>query len=517
MYKVLLADDERLDLEGMKAFIPWEKLGMEVVEGVTNGFAACRVLEEQAVDILVTDIRMPHMSGLELAQRASEIRKNIKIIFVSGYQDFQYAKQALKLNAWNYVLKPMDDQELIDSLSQIRSHLDEERTREAAYSQMEPLMRNEYLQQLLEGTYSDTARIKLEQDYGLGSFAWPARAAVLEMDDLAWKLIPAGGREGMDNPDWMHQVVALCMTHGIECVCRLSRKRAALLLQEQAAVPVVKGLLDAIRNNFTFTLTAGLGGPCTGLEEVQSSYRQAVEALDYKIFHGKGQLIEIGDVRRSEKEDIKHLDERLGALFSAMTRYDLVAIHDEIEALFQAARSLKTGFTIRSFSLNILMKLDQHLHTMNEDLFKLLDIEFHKLDIIMQFETIQDIQSWLRRQAYELSELLHKKKQKKNWKLVQDVQRYVKDRLSVNMTLKDAAEHFSFSPNYLGQLFKEETGRNFSEYLIALRMEKAGELLRQTNLKIYEIAEQVGYRYLPYFSRQFKETYGMTPMEYRRS
>ncbi|PZD94562.1 DNA-binding response regulator [Paenibacillus sambharensis] len=517
MYKVLLADDERLDLEGMKTFIPWGELGMEVVEGVTNGFAACKVLEEQAVDILVTDIRMPNMSGLELAKRAAEIRKDIKVVFVSGYQDFQYAKQALKLNAWNYVLKPMDDQELIDSLSQIRKHLDEERSREAAYSQMEPLMRNEYLEQLLEGIYSDTVRIKLEQDYGLGSFAWPACAAVLEMDDLAWKLIPASDSGDRAVTDWMQQVTSLCRKHGIDYVCRLSRKRAALLLQEQTAVPVIEELLASIRATFPFTMTAGLGAPCVRLVEVQGSYRQAVEALDYKMFHGKGKLIQIGDVRRTEKEDIRHLDERLEALFSAMTRYELVAVHDEIEALFQAARSLKTGFTIRSFTLNILMKLDQYLHTMNEDLFQLLGIEFNKLDIIMQFETIQDIQSWLRRQVYELSELLHKKKQKKNWKLVQDVQRYVGERLADNITLKDAAEHFSFSPNYLGQLFKEETGQNFSEYLIALRMERAGELLRQTNLKIYEIAEQVGYRYLPYFSRQFKETYGMTPMEYRRS
>ncbi|UUZ97263.1 helix-turn-helix domain-containing protein [Paenibacillus sp. P25] len=93
---------------------------------------------------------------------------------------------------------------------------------------------------------------------------------------------------------------------------------------------------------------------------------------------------------------------------------------------------------------------------------------------------------------------------------------YVQERLQENVTLREVAEHFSFSPNYLGTLFKEETGRNFSEFVIMLRMNKACELLSQTKLKIYEVADRVGYRYLPYFSRQFRETFGMTPLEYRR-
>ncbi|ANE45776.1 AraC family transcriptional regulator [Paenibacillus swuensis] len=273
MYKVLLADDEMLDLEGMKAFVPWKELGMEVVGGVTNGFAACKVLETEKIDILVTDVRMPNMTGLELAGKALERWKDIKIIFVSGYQDFHYAKQALSLNASGYVLKPMDDQELIDSLAKVRNALDEERKREAAFGQIMPLARNEAMLRIPEG-----------------------------------------------------------------------------------------------------------------------------------------------DIR----------------------------------------------------------------------------------------------------QSYGDSELLPAGKHTKNWKLIHNIVDDLRERLQDNVTLRDVAKEYSFSPNYLGQLFKVETGKHFSEYLIALRLEKACELLIDTNLKIYEVADRVGYRYLPYFSRQFKEAYGMTPLEYRR-
>ncbi|MFD0674647.1 response regulator [Cohnella sp. GCM10027633] len=261
MYKVLLADDEMLDLEGMRAFIPWTELGMEVVAAVNSGFAACEVLDSEPIDILVTDIRMPNMTGLELAAKALELQPDISVVFVSGHQDFHYIKQAMTMNAFGYVLKPMDDRELIDSLTKIREHL----------------------------------------------------------------------------------------------IVKMQRERTE----------------------------------------------------------------------------------------------------------------------------NAYLELSRTAGTTD-------------------------------------SESLPAKESTKNGKLIESVVASIRERLHENVTLRDLAIRFSFSPNYLGLLFKEETGQSFNDYVIGLRMEKAKELLRDTRIKIYEVAEQVGYRYLPYFSRQFRETVGMTPLEYRR-
>uniref|UniRef100_UPI0026B39371 response regulator transcription factor n=1 Tax=Paenibacillus selenitireducens TaxID=1324314 RepID=UPI0026B39371 len=148
MLKALLADDEMLDLEGMKQFIPWSELGIEVVDAMNNGFSACDVMEQEQIDILVTDVHMPNMTGLELAKRAMEVNKDIRIIFVSGYQDFNYVKQALSLNACSYVLKPMDDEELVESLRKVTVELyDEKQRREAEqdYLHMIPMAKNELL------------------------------------------------------------------------------------------------------------------------------------------------------------------------------------------------------------------------------------------------------------------------------------------------------------------------------------------------------------------------------------
>ncbi|AGN70500.1 response regulator transcription factor [Paenibacillus caseinilyticus] len=519
MYKVLLADDENLDLEGMKTFIPWQELGMEVVDAVTNGFAACKVLETETVDILVTDVRMPNMSGLELAKRAIEKQGALRVIFVSGYQDFHYVKQALALNACSYVLKPMDDQELIDSLVKVRGQLDQERARQEAdlaYKQMIPIAKNEYLLRLLEGSTEADVLQALGTGYGMNGWSWPGRAAVLEIDDLAWKLGPQEGREAGSEPQaFISEVMELSRRLGIEHVCKVSRQRIMLLLPADGA-ELAEEVLRHLNERSAFTVTAGLGGEAGGLAALADSYREAAEALEYKMFYGKGRIIFSGQLRTAQREDSRKLDLQLDALFEAMANYDLVRIHDELQRLFQVAMSLKSRFTIHNFALALLMKLDERLRTMNEDLFSLLGMELQDLDILHRFETISDIHSWLRRRVFEVSERLHTRRRNKNWKLVSEVQAYLQTHLAENITLKDVAERFSFSPNYLGSLFKEETGRGFSEYLITLRMEKACELLRQSKLKIYEIAEGVGYRYLPYFSRQFKETYGMTPLEYRR-
>lgn len=520
MYKVLLADDEILDLEGMRKFIPWQELGLEVVGAVNSGFAACEVIDKEEIDILVTDIRMPNMSGLELAKKALEKQGNLRIIFVSGHQDFNYVKQAISLNAHGYVLKPMDDKELIDSLIRICQDLNGKKKvqeTEKAYKQMVPIVKNEYLLQLLEPPVEGASSNLLHKEYQLDSLCWPVQIVILEIDDYSWKLNPYADIERKNMLTTYYETLSSYFSqHGIEHMCRISKQRNALLLEQSIGLEEMKQLIQQIQMSFPFTITIGMGGIVTGLDELHISYGQAVEALDAKMFQGKGKIISYEKLGKNEIQDVRSLDEHLEAMLVAMSQYDLVRIHDELFGLFQITSRMGSKITIHNFSMYVVMKLNEYLRTVNEELFKLLGLELKNLDILLQFETIDDIHTWLRNRVFELSELLQMKKYTKNGKLVQDIIASVSERLHDNITLREVANQFSFSPNYLGLVFKEETNQNFSDYIIALRMEKAQSLLRSTNLKIYEVASLVGYRYLPYFSRQFRETSGMTPLEYRR-
>jgi two-component system response regulator YesN len=522
MYKVLLVDDEELDLEGMKRFIPWSELGMEVKGSVNNALSACEIIDEHPIDILVSDVNMPYMSGLELARIALERKPNMRIIFVSGYQEFSYVQQALSLKAYNYVLKPMDDNELVTSLLKVKQDLDEEnkqREVEEAYQQMIPIAKSDFLIRLLEGVELDDSfsMKKLLFYYGFNQLKWPIRVAIMELDNQSWRQAGCSPMQREWTRTSLQRMHTAIQEIGMNPYCKLSSQRIAILLEDRDISHTLKSLYDTVQLHMPVSITTGLGEPVQSIEQLHESYRQAIEAVEGKMFLGKGSIIKYEEVSAEPGLlDARLLDSRMKALLKAMEEYELVQIYDEFENLFQSAASLRSKFTVHNMSSYIIWKLDQYLSEMNEDLFELLGIDIHHLDILMQLETISDIRSWLVQRIYEISERLQKKSITKESKFIQSVIKSIKDRLSENITLKDIAQQFSFSPSYMGFLIKEKSGHTFNELLVQLRMEKACELLSQPGIKIYEVADQAGYRYLPYFSRQFKEKFGMTPMEYRK-
>lgn len=521
MYNVLLVDDEELDLEGMKRFIPWTELGMEVKGCVNNALSACEVLEKHPIDILISDVNMPYMSGLELARIALQRKPKIRIIFVSGYQEFSYVQQALSLNAYSYVLKPMEDSELIASLMKVKQDLDEEhklREVEEAYQDLIPIAKSDMLLRLFEGEDTSDREYmdKLVKTHELDRLKWPLRVAVMELD-LISRLNERSPASHQGTRSFMKQLDEAIYRMGVIPYCKLSSHRVALLLESEGIEDIINSVLDAAQRRLSITVTTGLGSPVHTSDQLYESYLQAVQAVEGKMFLGKGGIIKFEDVSvEPAMLDFNMLNEHMNALMKAVKEYELVHIHDELENLFRSVTSLRSKFTVHNLISYFIWKLDQYLSAMNEDLFELLEIDIRKLDILLQFETINDIRRWLLYRVYEISEKLHHKNNTNDSQFIRNVMKTIKDRMRENITIKDIAQQFSFSPSYFGFLIREKSGYTFNELLVQLRMEKACELLKIPGMKIYEISDKVGYRHLPYFSRQFKEKFGMTPLEYRK-
>lgn len=522
MYNVLLVDDEELDLEGMKRFIPWSELGMEVMGCVNNALSACEILDQHHIDILVSDVNMPYMSGLELARIALQRKPNIRIIFVSGFQEFSYVQQALSLKAYSYVLKPMEDRELIASLMKVKRDLDEElklREVQEAYQDMIPIAKSDMLLRLFEGedTTDRDFMTKLAKTHELHRLHWPIRVAVMELDLLS--IMDQNSPSRLEGSRiFMKQLHEAANREGIVPYCKLSPQRIALLLEADGIEEQINRLLEHAQRKLSVTVTTGLGAPVHTSEQLNESYRQAVQAVEGKMFLGKGGIITIEEVSvEPGMLDFRNLDGHMNTLMKAVKDYELVRIYDELEKLFLSVTSLRSKLTVHNLTSYIIWKLDQYLCAMNEDLFELLDIDIRKLDILQQFETINDIRHWLLHRVFEISEKLHQKSSTTDSQFIRNVVKTIKERMSENITVKDIAQHFSFSPSYFGFLIREKSGHTFNELLVQLRMERACELLKMPGIKIYEISDQVGYRYMPYFSRQFKEKFGMTPLEYRKT
>ncbi len=519
VYKCVLADDEPLDLKGLQRLIDWNSLGIEVTAAAGSGFVALEFLRREKADILITDIKMPIMSGLELARQALELQPQIKLIFISGFEDFQFAQRAIELSAFGYLLKPVDEGELYVFLQKLRLQLDKEKE-QLAFERSMPLIRNELIARWLEGEGEPDELVVLLDGGGRQTRSKCNRTSVVEIDDLSWKLNPY--------PKEQRDAVLQKIYDYIEVQCRkyelypvqVDHHRIALLYRDsednKPYLPVFQSIVTEAREHIPLTLTIAVGERVAGMREMPSSYRSAVDALFLKLFVGKSRLIISGEPNHHMVREVRNLNEVLEELFEAMNGYELVRIDDSLQLLFSIARGMEEKLQVHHFSLHLIARLEQYLVSKGENFYALLDIEFSNLDVLYQFETIADIQSWLRRRLFEISEKLNMKKSGKNSKLVEEMMKYVAEHISDSFTLKDVAHTFSFSPNYLGYLFKEETGENFSDYVIRKRLDQAKELLRDPKRKIYEVASEIGYKNFTVFNRQFRKFFGIAPGDYRK-
>lgn len=521
MYRAVLVDDENYDLEGLRQLIPWSELGIEVVCSENRSIAALSYIDQHPIDILVTDIKMPVLTGLELSRKALDRNPELKTIFISGYQDFEYAKQALDLKADGYLLKPVDDDEIVDLLRKVVAEIDDTRKKneeQSHFTESFAFIKSDFLQHLLEGRINQEALPAFLARYPLNVPAGQANAVVIELDDVLWKNKQA--------PDAGHAKLLAATALIVEYIetrmlvpwCAISSSQIALIFSGEPSR--LEGVLDELHAyvgaRSTFTLTSSYGEPAAFPEGIALSYAQAKELIGNKMFIGKNRVIPPKLARLRIVKDVKDLNVILDAMFVAVANYELVKICDCMDDLFDNVRTFEHPVKVYSFSIHIASKLEAYLNTVKETYESLLGWEFEHLDVIRQFETVEDIKSWLRKTLFEISERLFLKKQSKSRRLIEPIEQYIQVHLAEELTLREIANKFSYSANHMGYLFKEQTGESFNEYLVRNRMEKARSLLQEPTLKIYEVADQVGYKSLAYFSRLFREHYGITPGDYRK-
>jgi Response regulator containing CheY-like receiver domain and AraC-type DNA-binding domain len=523
MYRVILADDEMLDLEGMELLLPWKELGMEVVYRATNAFKVLEYLKDNEADLLVTDIRMPIMSGLELVRKIKDTNTALKVIFVSGHEEFQYARQAIQMNANGYVLKPVDHEEIIRVLKEVRSQLDTERYRgtlDEKYRESAPLIREEKMKRWLRGEYVPAAEEDWLAEMELDKRESNYTALLAELDDAGLQYLRQS--ESGSGDEQVEQAVNILMScsqsMGALFAFRIDLVRMLLVFNTSAVSAETVGLqlLSKVKEQMKGTITVAAGTMFCSLSALPVAYSEASRLLEHKWLVGKNRLIRFLDVEEERGADSRRPEIMLDEMFAAMMQYDLVTIDDCLQDLFAFIKRLDRKLNVQSFAQHILSKLDTYLESVNENLESLLGIRFEQLDILYHFETVYDIQSWMRRRFFEISESLQRKKQKKNHKIIKEIEDYVNAHLDRSIELREVADRFSFSPNYLGHLFKEERGVTFSEFVIRQRLAKAHEMLQDPVRKVYEVAFSVGYKNLTHFNRLFRDAYGLSPNEFRR-
>ena len=522
-YRLILVDDEQLELEWLCKIIQESCLNLEIVSVVNNAFQALEVISKEKIDILISDIKMPIMTGLELAKNVRKINPSLKIIFISGYQSFEYAKQAISINVISYLLKPVVKNELIDVLQEVINQIDQERLeleQKNRLQQAMPMVKTNMIQQILTNSQRDKIDSRLLEQYGIIFSKEKKMIAAIEVDDINIKL---KNYKRTQREQIMHNVMIL-VTEFVEefklgYSCKLDSAHMILLLEfddYDTIIHNLQRLLSKVKETSPLTITIGLGNSIINEQDLPLSYDQASNALEHKMLLGKSKIITFGHIPENKNMDSMDMDEKVKELFQYIVTGNEEMINQNINEIFNIINNYETKKKVFNLAVYIVSKIDNCFEHYDKVLYNQTDWKFEDLAMLSEFETIEDIKNWLLIKIKELTCLLINGQSDENRKIIDEIKTYVCEHLEEKITLRDISAYFAFSPNYLGFLFKKETGENFTDFFIKQKMERACDYLLNPRMKIYEVAEKLNYKNIIYFNRQFKEAFGISPSDFRK-
>lgn len=534
MFKVLIVDDERLDREGLKTQIEWEKLNITIVETAKNGFEALKIIGVQKPDILITDVKMPGMNGISLAQKAADAIPAIKVIFISGFDDFEYIRNALLINAYEYLLKPVDTDELLAAIKKVVNECIKEKKaaeqKEQLMNQLnesKPLLKQKFICDLIYGLSDDENIWENIKYLNMGLKPGKYRILLCELDD--YEILAeehSAIRLERLQQDIFEVISKTDLHHCILEFAQIDKARAVIILNFDNPVEpgrinfisdnISKNIIGKVKTETGLSITIGAGSTVDSVSGLHLSYDEGCMALAQKMLTGKGTVINYYPKTNIKEPDVD-FQNLAGELMQCIKNNDANKTNYLLEYLFDSFESsnIYGSKYIQNCCINLISRIEITLIELNESVELIFGKNIVLWEKLMKFETILDIRQWTKNIFRAIFEYFENKNSQKNRKIIMAVIKKIEQNYCSDITLKDMAAEFFYSPNYLGAIFKEELGLGFAEYLTDYRIKKAAELLKQPHVKMYEVANMVGYKNVPSFINQFKTIYKMTPTEYR--
>jgi two-component system response regulator YesN len=527
-YRVLLADDEEEIRTGISRKIDWTALGFSLVGEAGNGEEALELAEQLRPDVVLTDIKMPFMDGLELCRRLRQSLPAAKLVVFSGFDDFEYARQAVGAGVSEYILKPINAPELAEVLNKLRDQLDRQRlerrdmeTLRRRYEESLPILRELFYTRLLSGQFHPeqvrdrAARYEIDLPPGL----WTA--ALIHADPQS-----EAGDAGRDELLLLSVQSFLTDHFSLEgCTARavLYEDTAALLVQlsgPDRLYPLLEELerLSLLSRGFLGApLTAGVGRPCPGPEALYHSARGARAALDYRALVGSGRVIYIDDLEPQSTATISFDENDQHHLSTAVKLGTPEQVEQAAGELMERLR--QTGLSLSQchlFLLEVVTCLVRLTRSGGVAVEEVFGAGFTGAVSISNFSSLEELGRWLSGRCLKLHDLLGRQRTDSAWRLVEQAKEYIASHYTdEQLSVEALCSHIHLSPTYFSTLFKREMGMSFTAYVTQVRMDEAVRLLRDTGEKTYRIAEQTGYSDPNYFSYVFKRRFGVSPSKYR--
>lgn len=527
-YKVILVDDEAEVIDMIEKKIHWNDLGFEVAGSATNGVKALELVEKLQPDVVLTDIKMPYMDGLELSRRLNREYPNIYIMLCTGFDEFEYAKEAVHLEIKEYMLKPVNATELSESLTNLKHTLDREREEKLNVKKL-----NDYFQEVLPKLQSNFFISLIEGRVEKHDYERFLQAYQVDMKGPLFGCVIFHTSEN-HVPEGMNPLL-LSMSVEREIKQRLMDQwnclefiymGNTLLILELDAEDQITQITDACDRFCRWAyrimgavVTAGIGTVCDSLYEISLSYERAREAVSYRVLYGTKRAINIGEIVPKEQiKPIQSEESRMQTLFRAIRIGDSTEIeraaHGEMEKLH------KNTETMSQYNLATMEIVSGFFKFCTDN-----SLDFNKISGNMQniYEKVSQMDessltAWIVQMSETISEKLKCARNSSARRLIVEAQNIVKERyMEADISLDEICTVLGVSNSYFSSLFKKEAGKSFISYLTDYRMDIAAEMILNTDEKSYTIAEKVGYLDANYFSYVFKKKFGVSPSKYRAS
>lgn len=531
LYRIMLVDDEEEVRKAIIRKIAWEQLGFIMVGDAENGEDALEKLEQLEPDVVMTDIRMPYMDGLTLSARIREKYPSLKILIFSGYDDFEYAKQAIKLNVTEYILKPVNGEELTQILNRIRISLDEEIEQrrnitalQKSYLGSLPILRELFLNDLVCRTTDIASVVPKLREYGidiLDARKWLAIIIHIEQIEQSetqilsqhQELIPISVRSLVEDhlkPYCRNAIFN--STDGITVIAAVDEGNT-----QTSLINLLNDICKESKRVLEVSITVGVGHSCKSLKEISRSYQSAVDALGYRAIVGIGKTIYINDVEPVICGKLQ-LDVKSEAELTAAIKFGpKELISNVIQSLVAHMDEVKVhARQYQAYMLSIVNCITRTMQQYDLDIGEMFDSENWYTAIMEGIYRKEEFAEWLLPIALRMNEALNHERDNTARKVILNAKEYIQEHYSdPELSVETLCRYLHMSPAYFSTMFKKETGQTYINYLTQVRLDKAVELLNETDDKTYMIAQKVGYQEQNYFSYVFKKRYGFSPTKYR--
>ena len=529
MYKLLLVDDRIDVIETIEMVVDWTSLEIEVVGKAINGVEALEIVKTHNPDIIITDIKMPNMDGLELTKKVRDIGGEVEIVILSGYDEFNYAKQAMQLGVKDYLLKPVKIDKIMELVMKIKKELDEKRQEQNHYTKLKkraiestPLLQIEYLNKIIKNPVLDKVKMKTKlDDLGIKLDVEGFRVIILSWDDIdkedslasymGFELITFSAINIMEETVGQ-EFKKVIFKNNNQIVGIINN-----LYSDKQVIEIANDWKRNINRCLKHSVTIGIGGYYDEPMDIITSYEEAKTATESNFIIGKNNVIHVKDLNENHTINFKYPTQKLNNLF----QYIKIGIIEKTSEAYQVFikefydNNTISPKEIKRYLIGSITVLYNEVKGEGIDLDNIFGNQINILNVLENAKTLADLDVELKNTLMEIVHYIDQLNTENKGQQIKDIIKYIETNYAdPNISLNEISRRFFTSTSYLSVMLKESLGETFSEHIRKLRMEKAKLMLMMDNNKVYEIAQNVGYTDRRHFSDVFKKYTGMTPKQY---